>query len=262
MRSYVDWIKLYASDGWTAVPSDEGTAVARTSPVSRGRNKKRSSKRVVKATGGVQRTNMQHAAPATREVPLARVLPPRERPAWFGPSINRILENASALPAARGPRELEQLTAELVGGELHRTIQEGNSGLWFDWWLAELVDAGRRADQEGSRVEAGVLAPARPGCAGHSGTPCPDAAEPGQGVGPWQGHRSTSGMADPGAAYPSDRRRAPHPRRVRHAVRRDHRPRLPRNRRPRGAPVRHRRVRFVQLVGGGVFDDVEQTASA
>jgi hypothetical protein len=122
-------------------PVGESTTVAGMSPVSRGRKKKRSSKRVVKATGGAQRTNMQHAAPATREVPLARVLPPRERPAWFGPSIIRVLENGSALPVARGPRELEQLTAELVGGELHRTVQEGNSGLWFDWWLGELVDA-------------------------------------------------------------------------------------------------------------------------
>jgi hypothetical protein len=141
MRSYVDRIKLYASDGWTAVLSEEGTTVARMSPVSRGRKKKRSSKHAVKATGGVQRTNMQHTAPATLESPLERLMKPRERPAWFEPSITRVLENASALPSSRGPRELEQLTAELLGGELHRTVQEGNSGLWFDWWLAELVDA-------------------------------------------------------------------------------------------------------------------------
>jgi len=110
------------------------------SAVSRGRKKKRSSKRGVKDTSGAQRTSMQHG-PATLESPLERLMKPRERPAWFGPSITRVLENASALPAARGPRELEQLTAELLGGELHRAVQEGNSGLWFDWWLAELVDA-------------------------------------------------------------------------------------------------------------------------
>jgi hypothetical protein len=111
------------------------------SPVSRGRRKKRSSKRAVKDMSAAQRTNMQHAAPATLESPLDRLLQPRERPAWFGPSITRVLENASALPAARGPRELEQLTAELLGGELHRTVHEGEGGLWFDWWLEELVDA-------------------------------------------------------------------------------------------------------------------------
>ena len=72
------------------------------SPVSRGRKKKRSSKRAVTDTAGAQRTNVQPAA-----------------------------------PAARGPRKLEQLIAELLGGELHRTIQEGNSGLWV-----RLVDCG------------------------------------------------------------------------------------------------------------------------
>jgi hypothetical protein len=98
------------------------------SPVSRGRKKKRPSKRAVKDTAGAQRTNMQHAAPATLESPLERLLQPRERPAWFEASITRVLENASALPAARGPRELEQLTAELLGAELHRAAHEEDEG--------------------------------------------------------------------------------------------------------------------------------------
>jgi hypothetical protein len=111
------------------------------SPVSRGRKKKRPSKGAVKGKAGA-RINMQHAALATLESPLERLLQqPRERPAWFEESITRALEDASALPAARGPRELEQLTAELVGGELHRVVHQVKRGLWFDWWLAELVDA-------------------------------------------------------------------------------------------------------------------------
>jgi hypothetical protein len=43
--------------------------------------------------------------------------------------------------AARGPRELEQATAELLGAELHRILREEREGMWFDWWFEELVEA-------------------------------------------------------------------------------------------------------------------------
>jgi hypothetical protein len=43
--------------------------------------------------------------------------------------------------AARGSRELEQTTAELLGAELHRILREDHAGLWFSWWFAELTEA-------------------------------------------------------------------------------------------------------------------------
>lgn len=43
--------------------------------------------------------------------------------------------------AAQGPRELEQATAELLGAELHRVLGEERAGLWFSWWFEELAEA-------------------------------------------------------------------------------------------------------------------------
>ncbi len=56
-------------------------------------------------------------------------------------SIKTVLDNADIVTSARGPRELEQLTAELLGAELHRAVHQERQGLWFAWWLAELADA-------------------------------------------------------------------------------------------------------------------------
>lgn len=72
---------------------------------------------------------------------LQRTFGSKERPAWFDDSIRRVLDGAAALVAATGPRELEQLTTELVGAELHRVIHDVRDGLRFDWWFAELADA-------------------------------------------------------------------------------------------------------------------------
>jgi hypothetical protein len=74
---------------------------------------------------------------------LQRTLGSKERPAWFDDSIRRVLDSAAALVAATGPRELEQLTTELVGAELYRAIHDTREGLRFDWWFAELADATR-----------------------------------------------------------------------------------------------------------------------
>jgi len=41
------------------------------------------------------------------------------------------------------PRDLEELTTELVGAELYRAIHDAREGLWFGWWFAELADAAR-----------------------------------------------------------------------------------------------------------------------
>ncbi|GEM_PF-4623665 len=43
---------------------------------------------------------------------------PRERPAWFGPSIARMLRQEDAVIAATGPRELEHTVTELTGAGL------------------------------------------------------------------------------------------------------------------------------------------------
>jgi hypothetical protein len=55
--------------------------------------------------------------------------------------------------AARGPRELDQATAELLGAELHRVVREEREGLWFSWWFEDLAEAAaaRIREQVGSR---------------------------------------------------------------------------------------------------------------
>ncbi len=66
---------------------------------------------------------------------------PRERPEWFDPTIKGVLDRAGVVLAARGPRELEDVTAGLLGAELHRIIHEAHRGLWFDWWFEQLAEA-------------------------------------------------------------------------------------------------------------------------
>ena len=66
---------------------------------------------------------------------------PRERPAWFGPSVGRMLRQQDAVIAATGPRELEQAVAELAGAEVYWALNEAKRGLWFEWWFEELVQA-------------------------------------------------------------------------------------------------------------------------
>jgi hypothetical protein len=52
-----------------------------------------------------------------------------------------VLDKAEPVLAAAGLRELEQVTAELLGGELHRALSDEAAGLWFDWWFEELASA-------------------------------------------------------------------------------------------------------------------------
>lgn len=66
---------------------------------------------------------------------------PRERPEWFDSSIEGVLNRASVVLAARGPRELEEATAGLLGAELHRAIHEERRGLRFGRWFEHLVEA-------------------------------------------------------------------------------------------------------------------------
>jgi hypothetical protein len=66
---------------------------------------------------------------------------PRELPGWFDNSITGVLDRAGVVLAAEGPRELEEATARLLGAELHRLIHEEQQGLWLDWWFEQLVEA-------------------------------------------------------------------------------------------------------------------------
>jgi hypothetical protein len=126
------------------------------SPVSRGRKSKKQ-ERVQKsrqrpARAAVQREDTQFAdllaagsqpgQPSSGLRALAALVDqlagPRERPAWSGPSIGRMLRQQDAVIAATGPRELEQAVTELTGAEVHRALNEAKSGLWFEWWFEEL----------------------------------------------------------------------------------------------------------------------------
>ncbi len=116
--------------------------ILRMSPVSRGRRSKKSkasSGRRGAARRGTQ--GMPTGPPQSAFTALQSLLGPRQRPAWFDSSIKTVLDGAGVVMAARGPRELEQATAELVGAELHRVLREEREGMWFSWWFEELTAA-------------------------------------------------------------------------------------------------------------------------
>lgn len=120
------------------------------SPVSGGRKPRKSAKRAknsVRASAPGHREARAIPAPGDRPesalAALQRMLGSKERPAWFDEAITRVLDGADALLAADGPRELEQLTTELVGAQLFAAIHETGEGLRFGWWFAELAEATR-----------------------------------------------------------------------------------------------------------------------
>ena len=115
------------------------------SPVSRGRKSKKSKKsRTSSALSGAAPRGtygMPTGPPQSAFTVMQSLLGPRQRPAWFDPSIKTVLDGAGVVMAARGPRELEQATAELLGSELHRILREEREGTWFSWWFEELTEA-------------------------------------------------------------------------------------------------------------------------
>ena len=116
------------------------------SPVSRGRKKK-------KKSGGAPR-------PRTYGKLLRAA---SGRPRWFGSAIQGVLDGAVALGSAAGPREVEQITAELIGAELFRVLEAGEGGLRFSAWFEELVGAAQGLDGEhGVRLLYGLAAIASP----------------------------------------------------------------------------------------------------
>jgi hypothetical protein len=113
------------------------------SPVSRGRSRKKTKhgKRNPSGRPGAGRGGASAGGRASAWTALESLAGPRERPEWFDASITGVLDRSDAVLAARGPRDLEEATARLLGAELHRAINAESRGLWFDWWFEHLVEA-------------------------------------------------------------------------------------------------------------------------
>ncbi|MGQ0776593.1 MAG: hypothetical protein ACT4NY_19570 [Pseudonocardiales bacterium] len=112
------------------------------SPVSRGRKSKKSRKSsgqrgAARPSSGPQ-TGQPHSALTSMQ---SRLLGPRQRPEWFDSSNKAVLDQTDVVMAALGPRDLEQVTAELLGAQLHRILQAEGQSLWFSWWFEELTEA-------------------------------------------------------------------------------------------------------------------------
>jgi hypothetical protein len=70
---------------------------------------------------------------------------------WWPRSFEGVLRKAHALVDVRGPAELEQAAAELVGAPLHRALTRMDGGLVFLPWLAALIETAGRAGGAGAR---------------------------------------------------------------------------------------------------------------
>lgn len=128
--------------------------ILRMSPVSRGRKSQKS--KITSGLRGAARRRtygMQAAQPRSSFTAMQSLLGPPQRPAWFDSATKAVLDRAGVVMAARGPRELDQATAELLGTELHRVVREEREGLWFSWWFEDLAEAAtaRIREQVGSR---------------------------------------------------------------------------------------------------------------
>lgn len=67
------------------------------------------------------------------------------RPDWFDQATAAVLDGAATLTSAASPGDLQQRTAELVGGQLHWALHDVGRGLDFTRWFIELVAAIDRA---------------------------------------------------------------------------------------------------------------------
>jgi hypothetical protein len=65
-------------------------------------------------------------------------------PAWFGPAVDAVLGQADITLTAGDAWELERVTAELLGAELHHVVSQGYTDLQFDRWFDEVVTAAAR----------------------------------------------------------------------------------------------------------------------
>lgn len=104
-----------------------------------------------------------HSAPHPPQLPLEPSVSgrtARERPTWFESAIATVLDRAPVVLDATGPRDLDQLTSDLVGQALTEALRHATSGLWFDWWFTELVDAAETQVRNGAE-HGGWQAPLR-----------------------------------------------------------------------------------------------------
>ncbi len=122
-------------------------SIGRMSPVSRGRKSKKAksgkvSKSPARQMSAVRRNDDIMPLGGKQSVleVLRDLLGPKRAPGWFDASAEAVLGRADVLVAARGPRELEQATAELLGEELYRILTGDNLGLLFSGWAMRLIE--------------------------------------------------------------------------------------------------------------------------
>ncbi|MGH3769886.1 MAG: DISARM system SNF2-like helicase DrmD [Pseudonocardiaceae bacterium] len=82
-----------------------------------------------RATAPILEGTGEAQSPRSALTAMLSLLGPPQRPAWFDSSIKAVLDRTGVVMAARGPRELEQATAELLGAELHRILRDEPSQL-------------------------------------------------------------------------------------------------------------------------------------
>jgi len=70
------------------------------------------------------------------------------RPDWYDSSSKTVLDQADVLKMARGPRELEQATAELLGAELYSHVHGEQRGGRLELWIGELVETAKARIRE------------------------------------------------------------------------------------------------------------------
>ena len=234
------------------------------SPVSRGRKRKK------KNGSGAQRTSHRDfPRPLVTDrsatgLDVLRGLAGRpERPAWFDVSSATVLGAGDVLLAAAGPRELEQRTAEVVGRELHRAVYDVRGGLWLDWWFAELVRAAAARVEPGGdtdvlaavhRLLYGLASIGSPALSSSAITPLRRAAKAlGERIPDW-----LRGVPQVSATGEVVRMRDAYGARYAVIAGFEHRG----HRDPSVFLFDIDASGFVEVVGGGVHDDVEQAAQA
>ncbi|MCE7001325.1 hypothetical protein LWC34_00490 [Kibdelosporangium philippinense] len=130
------------------------------SPVSRGRKGKKNKQQKGPTLPKAVRHFAAPSAPQPNFSTGSRKLPV-VRGEWFDEATRTVLDQAHTLLTAQNPLELEQATAELTGAALHTVIHDGQSGLKFENWLSELIDAAAveaEASEGASRLLYGLAA--------------------------------------------------------------------------------------------------------
>jgi len=117
--------------------------ILRVSPVSRGRKPKKNTKnkkrRAVGRSAGGGGHGGQPEPPGSALAWSPRPAAFDEPPAWFTEASLAVLDGAGVALAARGPRELEQATVDLLGRQVRYAMREVRHGLRFESWFEEVA---------------------------------------------------------------------------------------------------------------------------